>query len=98
MNFPFQRMRDPAFPESGAQAFESISKYVLCCGDVLHGGLWRFRTGYLAFTTLHGHYDLCGSHSVTNTGAYIHYIFIKINRLKDILQVSYIIYINFNIF
>lgn len=87
MNFPFQRMRDPALPESGAQAFESISKYILRCGNVLHRGLRRFRTGHLAFATLHGHYDLRGSHSVTNTSTYIHFIFIKINILVDILQV-----------
>lgn len=86
MNFPFQRMRDPALPESGAQAFESISKYILRCGNVLHGRLWRFRTGYLAFATLHGHYDLCGPYSITNAGAYIHDIFIKINKLGDILH------------
>lgn len=64
-------MRDPAFPESRAQAFESISKYVLRCGYILHGGLWGYRTGHLAFATLYGHYDLRGSHSFTNTGAYI---------------------------
>jgi len=71
MNFPFQRMRDPALPESGAQTFESISKYVLRCGNVLHGGLRGFRARYLAFATLHGHYDLRGSHSLTNASAYI---------------------------
>lgn len=78
MNFLFQRMRDPALPESGAQAFESISKHILCRGNVLHGGLRRFRAGYLAFATLHGHYDLRGSYSVTNTGTYVHCVFIKI--------------------
>lgn len=60
-------MRDPTLPESGAQAFESISKYVLRCSNVLHCRLRRFRAGHLAFATLHGHYDLRGSHSVTNT-------------------------------
>lgn len=64
-------MRDPALPESGAQAFESISKYVLRRGNVLHSGLRRFRAGHLALATLHGHYDLRGSYSITNTGTYI---------------------------
>lgn len=72
MNFLFQRMRDPALPKSGAQTFESISKHVLRSGDIFHSRLWRFRAGHLAFATLHGHYDLRSTHSVTNAGAYIY--------------------------
>lgn len=68
VNFPFQRMRDPALSESGAQAFESISKHVLCCGDVLHGGLRGFRAGHLAIAALHGHHDLRGTYSATDAG------------------------------
>lgn len=70
MNFLFQRMRDSALSKSGAQTFEFISKHVLCRSDIFHGRLWRFRTGHLALTTLHGHHDLRGTHSVTNTGVY----------------------------
>lgn len=61
-------MRDPALPESRAQASESISEHILRRCDILHGGLWGFRAGYLALTTLHGHHDLRGAHSVTNAG------------------------------
>lgn len=69
VNFPFQRMRDPALPESGAQTPEPVSKHVLRRGDVLHGGLRGYRAGHLAFATLHGHHDLRGAHSVTDAGA-----------------------------
>jgi len=91
-------MRDPALPKSGAQTLESISKYVLCCGNVLYSGLWGYRTGHLAFATLYGHYDLRGSHSLTNTGVYITlYIFItNINKSIDFFykfSKTYIYYI-----
>lgn len=72
MDFPFQRMRDPALPESGAQTPKPLSKHVLRRGDVLHGGLRRYRAGHLAFAALHGHHDLRGAHSATNTGMYTH--------------------------
>lgn len=61
-------MRDPALSESGAQAFESVSKHVLRRGDVFHGGLRGLRAGYLAVATLHGHHDLRGAHSATDAG------------------------------
>lgn len=79
MVFLFQRMRDPALSESGAQAFEPISKHVLRRGDILYGRLRRFRAGHLAFAALHGHHDLRGAHSITNAGAYA-CLYKQINR------------------
>lgn len=70
MDFLFQRMRDSALPESGAQTPKPLSKHVLRRGDVFHGGLWGYRAGHLALAALHGHHDLRGAHSVTNSGAY----------------------------
>jgi hypothetical protein len=68
MNFPFQRMRDPALSESGAQAFESVPKYLLRRSDILHGRLRGFRAGHLAVAALHGHHDLRSAHSATDAG------------------------------
>jgi len=65
-------MRDPALSKSGAQAFESVPKYLLCRGDVFHGGLWGFRAGYLAIAAVHGHHDLRGAYSATDTGMRAH--------------------------
>ena len=61
-------MWDPTLPESGAQAFESISKHVLRCSHVFYGRLRGLCTWHLALAALHGHHDLRSSHSSTYPG------------------------------
>lgn len=63
-----QRMRDSAFSKSRSSTFEFISEHILCSCHVFYRRLWWFCAGYMAFTTLHGDYDLCGAYRSTNTG------------------------------
>lgn len=53
---------------SGTQTFKFISKHVLCCSHVFNCRLWRPCAGYLAVPAIHGHHDLCGSHSAADAG------------------------------
>lgn len=63
-----QRLWYSTFSASRPSTFESVSKHILCGCHIFNGWLRWFCAGYLAFTALHGDYDLCGAHRSTNTG------------------------------
>lgn len=66
---PFlQRVRYPAFSEGRSSPPEPVPSCVLRHSNILYRGLWRLCCWHLAFTTLHGHHDLCCPHRTSNPG------------------------------
>lgn len=66
--FIFQCMRYSTFSASRSSSLKLVSKYLLCCGDIFHGGVWWFCARHMAVTALHGYYDLRSFDRAANTG------------------------------